>query len=87
MLASPKKFLNADTVPESIRLEGCDIKIANTGRNLGVSLDPVLSFQKQTSCYLSSIWIFAGSVQYATIPLRMLQNKNLFVCSFMIKLL
>ena len=37
------------TVPQSIKLEGSDIKFANTVRNLGVCLDPTLSFQQQIS--------------------------------------
>ena len=45
------------TVPQSINLEGSGIKLANTVRNLGVCLDPTLSFQQQISsvcriCYL-----------------------------------
>ena len=45
------------TVPQSINLEGSDIKLANTVLNLGVCLDPTLSFQPQISsvcriCYL-----------------------------------
>ena len=45
------------TVPQSINLEGSDIKLANTVRNLDVCLDPTLSFQQQISsvcriCYL-----------------------------------
>ena len=57
MLISTETVLNSDSVPQSINLEGSDIKFANTVRNLGVSLDPTLSFQQQISsvcriCYL-----------------------------------
>ena len=56
-LTASKTILNADSVPQSINLEGSDIKLANTVRNLGVCLDPTLSFQQQISavcriCYL-----------------------------------
>ena len=57
ILIAPKTVLNFDSVPQSINLEGPDIKFANTVRNLGVCLDPTLSFQQQISsvcrtCYL-----------------------------------
>ena len=57
ILIATKTVLNTDSVPQSINLEGSDIKFANTVRNLGVCLDPTLSFQQQISsvcrsCYL-----------------------------------
>ena len=57
ILIATKTVLNSDSVPQSINLEGSDIKFANTVRNLGVCLDPTLSFQQQISsvcrtCYL-----------------------------------
>ena len=57
ILIATKTVLNSDSVPLSINLEGSDIKFANTVRNLGVCLDPTLSFQQQISsvcrvCYL-----------------------------------
>ena len=56
ILTATKTVLNSDSVPQSINLEGSDIKFANTVRNLGVCLDPSLSFQPQISvcriCYL-----------------------------------
>ena len=57
ILIATKTVLNSDSVPQSINLEGSDIKFANTVRNLGVRLDPTLSFQQQISsichiCYL-----------------------------------
>ena len=56
ILIAIKTVLNSDSVPQSINLEGSDIKFANTVRNLGVCLDPTLSFQQQISvcriCYL-----------------------------------
>ena len=36
MLISTETVLNSDSVPQSINLEGSDIKFANTVRNLGV---------------------------------------------------
>ena len=57
ILTATKTVLKSDSVPQSINLEGSDIKFANTVRNLGVRLDPTLSFQQQISsvcciCYL-----------------------------------
>ena len=57
ILIATKTVLNSDSVPQSINLEGSDIKSANTVCNLGVCLDPTLSFQQQISsvcrnCYL-----------------------------------
>ena len=58
------------SVPQSINLEGSDIKFANTVRNLGVCLDdPTLSFQQQINllcCVVqayAAVWNFAGLVQ------------------------
>ena len=51
-LIAPKNLLSSDSVPQSIKLEGCEIKLADTIRNLDVSLDPALSFQHQ----ISSLW-------------------------------
>ena len=57
ILIATKTVLNSDLVPQSINLEGSDIKFSNTVRNLGVCLDPTLSSQQQISavcriCYL-----------------------------------
>ena len=57
ILIATKTVLNSDSVPQSINLEGFDIKLDNTVRNQGVCLDPSLSFQQQISsvcriCYL-----------------------------------
>ena len=56
--------LNSDSVPQSINLEDSDIKLANTVCNIGVCLDPTLSFQQQISsisdiCYLEFCQISA----------------------------
>lgn len=59
ILIAPKKRLSSDSVHQSIQLEGCDITLANTVRNLGVSLDPTLSFKQQTSSLCRIIWNFA----------------------------
>ena len=42
ILIATKTVLNSDSAPQSINLEGSDIKFANTVRNLGVCLDPTL---------------------------------------------
>ena len=57
ILIATKTVLSSDSVPQSLNLEGSDIRFANTVRNLGVCLDPTLSFQQQISsvccmCYL-----------------------------------
>ena len=40
---------STSTVTSGTNLEGSDIKFANTVRNLGVCLDPTLSFQQRIS--------------------------------------
>ena len=82
ILIATKTVLNSDSVPQSINLEGSDIKFANTVRNLDVCLDPTLSFQQQISsvcriCYLE----LRRLVQYATICLKM-SPKNCCVRLF-----
>ena len=57
ILIATKTILHSDSVQQYINPEGSDIKFANTIRNLGVCLDPTLSFQQQISsicciCYL-----------------------------------
>ena len=57
ILIATKTVLNSDSVPQSINLEGSDVKFASTVHNLGVCLDPTLSFQHQITsvcriCYL-----------------------------------
>ena len=42
ILIATKTVLNSDSVPQSINLEGSDIKFSNTVCNLGVCLDPTL---------------------------------------------
>ena len=64
ILTATKTVLNSDSVPQSINLEGSDIKFTNTVRNLRVCLDPTLSFQHHISsvcciCYLELRWIRA----------------------------
>ena len=49
ILIATKTVLNSDSVPQSINLEGSDIKFADTVRNLSVCLDPTLSFQQRIS--------------------------------------
>ena len=77
ILIVSKTILNSDSVPQSINLKDCDIKFSNTVRNLGVCLDPTLSFQQQISsdCLSSlaytAIWYFLGLVHYATICPKM----------------
>ena len=55
ILIATKTVLNS--VPQSINMEDSDINFANTVHNLGVCLDPTLTFQQQISsvcrsCYL-----------------------------------
>ena len=57
ILIATKTVLNSDSVPQFINLEVSDVKLADTVRNLGVSVHPSLSFQQQISsvcriCYL-----------------------------------
>ena len=47
ILIATKTILNSDSVPQSINLEGSDIKLANTLRNISVCPDTSLSFQRQ----------------------------------------
>ena len=77
ILAATKTVLNSDSVPQSINMEGSDIKLANTVRNLGVCFDPTISFQQQ----IYAIWNFVGLVQYATICPKM-SPKNCTVRLF-----
>ena len=93
ILIATKTVLNSDSVPQSINLEGSDIKFANTVRNLGVCLDPTLSFQgsvlillslsnsKSPPFVISAILNLVGLVQYATICLKM-SPKNCSVSLF-----
>lgn len=57
ILISPKKFLNSNSTPQSVSLEGCEISLSTAVRNLGVTLDQTLSFDQHISsvcqtCYL-----------------------------------
>ena len=58
VLIAKKTVLNLDSVPQSINLEGSDIKFANTVRNLGVSL----SNSKSPPFVVSAILNFVGLV-------------------------
>ena len=62
MIAS-KMILNSDSVPQSINLEGSDIRLANTVRSLCVGLGPTLF----PAFFVCAIWNFVGLVQYAAI--------------------
>ena len=81
ILIATKTVLNSDSVPQSINLEGSDIKFSNTIRNLGVCLDPTLSLSNSKSppFVVSAILNFVGLVQYATICLKMSPKKLLCV--------
>ena len=82
-LTASKTILNADSAPQSINLEGSDIKLANTVRNLGVCLILLsLSNSKSPPFVVSAILNFVGLVQYATIFLNMSQKKLL--CAFVL---
>ena len=57
ILISPRKVLNNAPLPSGICLNGTNIKLSQTVRNLGVTLDQALSFQQLISnvcrtCYL-----------------------------------
>ena len=76
ILIATKTILNS--VPQSVNLEGFDIKFANSFRNLCFCLDPALSFQQQ----FSVVYVFRnfiGLVQYATICPKMSPKKLLCV--------
>ena len=81
ILIATKTVLNADSVPQSINLEGSDIRLANTVRNLGVCLDPTLSFQQQISvcriCYLELRGISAIR-HYLSVDV--IKNKQTVAC-------
>ena len=83
ILIATKTVLNSNSVPQSINLEGSDIKFANTVRNQCVGLDPILSIfnSKSSPFVVSAILNFFGLVQYATICLKM-SPKNCCVRSF-----
>ena len=57
ILIAAKMILNSDSVPQSINLEGSDIKLANTVRNLDVCRSPTLSFQQQISICLQDSFL------------------------------
>ena len=64
ILIAPEKLLSSGSAFQSIKLESCDIKLANTVHDLGVSLAPAVYFQQQISslcrvCYLELRRIFA----------------------------
>ena len=83
ILIAIKTVLNSDCVPQSINLKGSHIKFANTVRNLGVCLDPTLSFQQQISsvcriCYLELRRIS----QCSTAPLSLWRCHQKNLCAF-----
>ena len=65
ILIATKTVLNSDSVPQSINLEGSDVKLADTIENLGVSLHPTLSFQQHISSI--TIWNFVGFMQWVAV--------------------
>ena len=78
-----KTVLNSDSVPQSINLEGSDIKLANIVHNLGVCLDPTLSCNsKSPPCVVYAIWKFVGLIQYATICPKRSPKELLFFQGF-----
>ena len=46
---SPRKVLNNEPLPSEIRLNSTDIRLSQTVRKLGVTLDQTLSFQQHIS--------------------------------------
>ena len=86
ILIAIKTVLNSDSVPQSINLEGSDIKFAaNTvSIDLGQCLfhpTQALSNSKSPPFIVSTILNFGGLVQYATICLKM-SPKNCCVRLF-----
>ena len=49
ILIAPKKVLSSVSVLQSIKLDCCNVKLANTARNLGDYLGLTLSFKQQIS--------------------------------------
>ena len=70
ILIASKKFLSSGSVPQSINLDGCDIKLSNMVHNLGVSLHPTLSFQLQTSSFCHNM-LSEASPDQCNMPLSL----------------
>ena len=68
ILIASNTIPNCDSVPQSINLEGSDIKHAITVRNLGVCLDSTFSFQKAHLLHLSYI-LYENSSDLCNMPL------------------
>ena len=81
ILTAAKTVLSSDSVPQSINMEGSDIKLANTFRKLDVCLDPTLSFQQQISS-VCRICYFVGLVSE-----DITKKTVVCVCSFKTSLL
>ena len=77
------------TVPQSINLEGSDMKFANTVRNLGVRLDPALFFQQQISsvCRIFYLELRRISAIRHYLSEDVTKKTVVCVCSFKTKLL
>ena len=91
ILIAPYRFLSSDSVPQSVNLDGCDIKLSNTARNLGASLDPTWLFRTANlSVCLSVAYNCGTSPDQCIMPLFLwrCKPKNV-VCvrSFKIRLL
>ena len=89
ILIATKTVLSSDSVPQSLNLEGSDIRFAKTVRNLGVCLDPTLSFQQQISsvccmCYLELRQI---SAIHHHLSEDVTKKTVVCVCSFKTRLL
>ena len=84
-----KTVLSSDSVPQSIHLEGSDINFANTVRNLGVCLDPTLSFQQQISsvCHICYLELCQISAIHHYLSEDVTKKTVVCVCSFKTRLL
>ena len=84
ILIATKTVLNSDSVPQSINLEGSDIKFANTVRNLGVCLDPTLSFQQQISSVCRTCYLELGRITAIRHYLSEDVTKKTLLCAFVL---
>ena len=89
ILIATKTVLNSDSVPQSINLEGSDIKFANTVRNLGACLDPTLSFQQEISsiCRICYFELYQISAIRHYLSEDVTKKTVVCVCSFKTRLL
>ena len=80
---------STSTVTSGTNLEGSDIKFANTVRNLGVCLDPTLSFQQQISsvCCMCCLELRRISAILHYLSEDVTKKTVVCICSFKTRLL